>query len=402
MKILYAVVECNSNGHPNAKERYVYNLAIEAKSRGHKVGVVCPTSSVLYSLLTKTSNTGVVVYPIDVKGNWKNIKKFLILYGILRRAKPNIMHFNCPRFGALGGIVSKIARVPKTIYTYHEWHGNPIKSKDLISSFLPWKWPMMKRWIAEIISQIAISSNTHVIALSKKEADKVSNWFGGKNKVTTIYNGIKYFKPVQKEKALIALLGEEPALDLIKSNKKIIGSIAALQQNKGYVYALQGIAQYKKYIGSRFNYHYIVVGSGSDINNLNSIAQNLDINDDVTFVGHIKEAREYIQAFDFLLSNVISDLNSYSSNNSYPQVILEAGIQEVPVIATDTGAINEIIENLETGFLIPPERPAEIKHILNYIDEHSGLERTLAKNFREKIDNELLFSIQADKTFALY
>lgn len=145
MKILYAVVECNTGSHLNAKERYVYNLAIEGKTRGHKVGVICPTSSPLFTYLTKTADTGIAVYPIDIVGKWQNIKKFFILFGILRRAKPGVVHFNCPKFGALGGIVSKIARVPKTVYTYHEW---PTDHKGY--------WKIFRKWTAELISQIAI------------------------------------------------------------------------------------------------------------------------------------------------------------------------------------------------------------------------------------------------------
>ncbi len=420
MKILYAVVECNTGNHQNAKERYVYSLALEAKSRGHKVGVICPSSSPLFTYLTKTADTGIAVYPINVSGgatdvltgSWQNIKKFFILYGILRRAKPNIVHFNCPRFGALGGIVSKIARVPKTIYTYHEWPTNKKGS-----------WPIARKFAAKIISHIAIIANHKIITLSKKEEKKIDKWLGAKGKVTTIQNGIKPFKSLDKDKALIALLGFERAAEMMKQNKRILGSISSLTQNKGYTYALQGLAQYKKFvegdaangagggfgganntIGTRggFNYHYIIVGEGPDLHALQHVVENLGLDEHVTFVGFIREAKEYIQAFDFLFSNIISDSTTHSTNNAYPQIILEAGLKKVPVIATETGAIGEIIENLETGFLIPPARPTEIKHILHYIDEHSGLERTCAANLFKKIENGLMFEKQADKTFALY
>lgn len=399
MKILYAVVECNTGTHQNAKERYVYSLALEAKIRGHKVGVICPSTSPLFTYLTRTADTGIAVYPIDTSsdtsGIWQNIKKFFILFGILRRAKPNIVHFNCPRFGALGGIVSKIARVPKTIYTYHEWPSNNKLS-----------WPLVRKFAAKIISHLAIIVNHKIITLSKKEEKKIDKWLGAKGKITTIQNGIKQFKALDKDKALIALLGFERAAEMMKQNKRILGSISSLSQNKGYTYVLQGLAQYKKFVnsseGNAFNFHYIIVGEGPDLHALQHMVENLGLDNDVTFVGFIREAKEYIQAFDFLFSNIVSDTTTHSTNNAYPQIILEAGLKKVPVIATETGAIGEIIENLETGFLIPPARPTEIKHILCYIDEHSGLERTCAANLFKKIENGLMFDQQADKTFALY
>lgn len=391
MKILYAVVECNTGLYQNAKERYVYHLAKEAKNRGHKVGVVCPQTSPLFTYLTQTTDTGIAVYPIQNSGKFDSFYKVLDLYKILNRSKPDIVHFNCPRFAAIGGLISKIAKIPKTIYTYHEWQPKNNQS-----------WPILRKLFAQIISLLAIMSNNKIITLSFRERDKLKKIFRAKNKIIAIQNGIKQFHTQEKMPALISLLGAEKATNLIKYNKKILGSISSLYTNKGHLYTLQGLAQYKKFKGEDFNFHYIIIGNGPELNSLRNTVQNLGLNDDVTFVGFIREAKEFIKAFDIFISSNISDSDSYSTNSAFPQAILEAGLKKIPIITTNNGAVSELIKNLETGFLIPPGRPAEIKHTLNYIDEHVGIEKNCAENLYKKIENELMFSDQADKVFNLY
>ena len=54
-----------------------------------------------------------------------------------------------------------------------------------------------------------------------------------------------------------------------------------------------------------------------------------------------------------------------SRQESLPQVIKEAFYLKVPVIASDVGGISELVENNQTGILVPNENPEKLKIAIN-------------------------------------
>lgn len=394
-KILYAVTKSNFGG----AQRYVLELAIEAKNKGFETIVACGGNGLLVQKLQAELITVHSINSSNRNINFlKEIQTLFNLYLLVKKEKPDIVHLNSPKLGGIGSFVIRLARltqksdekVKHIVYTNHGWpfmEDRPFWQNTLIRFF---------SWLTIIFCE-------SIIVLSEREEKMVSHWIGAKirksdksysSKIHMIRNGIKPFATFEKEQALIALLGEEPALKLIKKNKRIIGNISELHKNKGYTYALQGLRQYKEAAGVNFNSHYIVVSEGEEFASITHQIQNLGLEEDVTLTGYIRDAREYIKAFDlFLLSSIKEGL---------PYSILEAGYAEVPVISTNVGGISEIIQNNYTGFLIHPSRPQEIKHVLTYIDEHSGEARIYSKNLKELLMKELSFESFVEKTFNLY
>ncbi len=377
-KILYAVTKSNFGG----AQKYVFELAEEARKKGHAVSVVCGGNG---ALVDRLEQIAVPVFSLSSASRdinlIKEIKTLFSLYKITRKFNPDTVHLNSPKLGGLGAVVARIAGVKNIIYTNHGW---PFMEDR----------PIWQRLIIKFFSWLTVLFCHKIIVLSNREYNMVKNWIGSKGKIVLIRNGIKPFNVLEKEDALIAILGQEPALNLIKNNTRIVGNIGELTKNKGYTYALQGFKQYKDFAGHTFNTHYIIVSDGEEKEKIIHQIKNLGLESDVTLAGYIKDAGEFIKAFDlFMLSSVKEGL---------PYVILEAGLAGVPVISTDVGGIAEIIKNKETGFLIQPARPQEIKHILTYIDEHSGESRIYAENLKKKIVDEMDFETLSQKVFALY
>jgi len=65
---------------------------------------------------------------------------------------------------------------------------------------------------------------------------------------------------------------------------------------------------------------------------------------------------------------------------SLPQVIKEAFYLKIPVIATNVGGIPEIIQNENTGILIPSENEQEMISAINNLIENDSLIETMTKN----------------------
>ncbi len=84
-----------------------------------------------------------------------------------------------------------------------------------------------------------------------------------------------------------------------------------------------------------------------------------------------------------------SDIFAYPSWHSegIPMAVLEAGEAGIPVLATDTGAIGEVIVNGKTGILVPPKDRNAFKNALDIIINDKNLRNSLSKNFSIYLKN---------------
>jgi glycosyltransferase involved in cell wall biosynthesis len=113
-----------------------------------------------------------------------------------------------------------------------------------------------------------------------------------------------------------------------------------------------------------------------------------------TIMSNLPDAARYLKNFDiFVLPSLKEGL---------PYVLLEAGLAELPVIATDVGGIPEIIEDEKTGLLINPAKPKEIADAIEKLIKDEKLRKTLAQNLHQKILQEFSFEKMLKRTLATY
>ena len=91
-----------------------------------------------------------------------------------------------------------------------------------------------------------------------------------------------------------------------------------------------------------------------------------------------------------------------SRMESIPQVIKEAFYLKIPVIATDVGGVSEIVENNETGILIPPENPEKMTEAINDLLDDDLLMDRLAKNAFEFINKNFTWDVLLSQYIELY
>jgi glycosyltransferase involved in cell wall biosynthesis len=111
----------------------------------------------------------------------------------------------------------------------------------------------------------------------------------------------------------------------------------------------------------------------------------LGLEDVVELVGAQPFARViegYRQADVFALPCVVG---ADASNDIIPNVILEAMAMGVPVVATSITAIPELIEDGETGLLVPPNDAAALAEALDRLIADPELRRRLAANARARV-----------------
>lgn len=62
-----------------------------------------------------------------------------------------------------------------------------------------------------------------------------------------------------------------------------------------------------------------------------------------------------------------------------PQVLAEAAACALPIIATDTGAVSEVVRDGRNGLLVPAGSPPAIAAALNHLSEHPQLRRAMGR-----------------------
>jgi glycosyltransferase involved in cell wall biosynthesis len=113
--------------------------------------------------------------------------------------------------------------------------------------------------------------------------------------------------------------------------------------------------------------HLVVAGAGPEEDTLRRRAL-LQAPGRVHFTGSLSDPRPAFAAADVVLLT--------SSTEGLPAVLVEAGMSELPVAATDVGYVNEIVENGETGFLVGPGNRYElVAAIVRVLDEGRELGR---------------------------
>lgn len=117
----------------------------------------------------------------------------------------------------------------------------------------------------------------------------------------------------------------------------VIGYLGALVPEKGVDLAIRAIAQLP-------SARLLVVGDGPERTSLESLAAELAPGR-VTFAGQIESSRRALHALDTLV------LPS-RGGDSMPAVLIEAGLCGVPSVATDVGAITDVVVDGVTGRIV--------------------------------------------------
>lgn len=123
---------------------------------------------------------------------------------------------------------------------------------------------------------------------------------------------------------------------------------------KGYEYLLQACRLLKD---RGLDFRLILAGDGPRFQKLKALAWSLELEEMVEFPGFVSHERvtEYFQAADLFIVPSVVDVTG--DRDGIPNVILEALVHRVPVVATDVSGIGEVIEHRATGMLTPQRDP---------------------------------------------
>jgi colanic acid/amylovoran biosynthesis glycosyltransferase len=125
-----------------------------------------------------------------------------------------------------------------------------------------------------------------------------------------------------------------------------------------------------------------VVGDGSRLDSLRRQARDLGIPDRITFAGAVGQDRirdHYLAADAFCLPSL---------GEGIPVVLMEALASGLPVIASNTMGIPELIEDGATGLLVSPGRPEDLAAAIERLARDRSLGGRLGAAGRDRVMEE--------------
>lgn len=161
--------------------------------------------------------------------------------------------------------------------------------------------------------------------------------------------------------------------------KMIIGNVKSLSYKYGIDILIRAFD-----IVSKKNLHIdlelVIVGEGPDKNQLKELTVSLGISNKVYFVGRVDNNILPTYYNRFLVAVSPSVLNE-----SFGVVAVEAMACECPVVTSDADGFTEVVEDGQTGFIVPKKDvEATAKAIQKFIDE-PDLRATMGKKGRERV-----------------
>lgn len=365
--ILLVITKSNFGG----AQKYVHDLAIELKKNNHNIKVAVGGNGILIDKLLKEDIDVIKIPNLERDISLINdIKTFFFLYKIFKINKPEVVHLNSSKIGGIGGCAARIARIKNIIFTAHGWAFNENRST-------------VSKKIIKILYWITIFLSHKTIVVSNSMKSQIINWPLFPlihKKIKVIHNGINCPKFLTKEDTFNKLDIKN------EDNKIIIGTIAELHKIKGHTYILEA-AKELPFV------NFVFIGDGEEKENLGKIVKEQNIKN-ITFKGFLDNAAIYLKTFDYFLLPSLSE--------GLAICLLEAGLAEVPVIATNVGGIPEIIKDKYNGILIESKNSNAIVSAVDFLIGNPEEARKYAENLKKDIQENFSFNKMVSNTIALY
>jgi glycosyltransferase involved in cell wall biosynthesis len=296
------------------------------------------------------------------------------LRGLLRQIEPDIVHshlLHADLFGLAAARSLRLRRAPRLVMTRH--------NDDRFR-----RWPafrLVNRALWGMVGAgIAISHSVRRFCVGVEGAPPA--------KVHVIPYGMTPPEAkIDRAEASAALKAELG----LPADALLPGMVCRLVEQKGVRYALAAFAQVlPQFPGA----HLVIAGDGVQRAALERQARALGISRNVHFLGWRRDTDRVLAALDVLLMPSLWE--------GFGLVMLEAMAQRVPIIGSRVSAIPEVVQDGDTGRLVPPRDPAALAEALAELLGDTALRRHMGLLGEDRLEAEFSAETMIDKTLLVY
>jgi glycosyltransferase involved in cell wall biosynthesis len=162
-------------------------------------------------------------------------------------------------------------------------------------------------------------------------------------------------------------------------------------EQKGIPYALEALRRIRSDLPRA---HLVIAGDGEKAAELRRLASKLGVADRVCWLGWRGDAVDLMAAFDvFLLPSL---------HEGFGLVLLEAMSRRVPIIASNVGAIPEIVVDGETGILVEPRAADGLAKAMTRLLKDRALRKYMGLLGAARLEERFSVERMVSSTIAVY
>jgi glycosyltransferase involved in cell wall biosynthesis len=210
-------------------------------------------------------------------------------------------------------------------------------------------------------------------------------------KIVKIHNGIEieeYHPDIKEVRNKKLELRRELGL---KSDVPVIGAIGRLVWQKGFEYLIRAIPQV---IEAFPEAKFLIVGEGPLRRRLEELSERLKIEDNIIFTGFRSDIKDILATIELLaIPSLLEGL---------PIVLLEGMAMAKPIVATRIDGMTEVLENSETGLLVPAKNPHKLAEAIIEILKNKTKADLLGQNARKIVEEKFSVKKMVEQTELVY
>lgn len=297
---------------------------------------------------------------------FQDIVSLLRLYRLMKKIKPDIVHTHTPKAGLLGMIAAKFCNIKIRIHTVA---GLPL----MVSKGVRYQ-------VLILMEKITYSCATNVWPNSK-----------------SLQNFIIEKKLTQQRKLSLILNGSSNGIDLSRFNKecldqrKLIKIKEELEYSDRFTYLLfvgrlvfdkgitELISSFVKLNAQNPTLKLILIGPYEK--NLDPLSDQtifeLENNSSITRIHWTNQIEYYLDIADFFVFP--------SHREGFPNVLLQAGAMELPILCSDITGNIDLIENKKTGLIFKCKDEESLIRNISFAIKNPKLMNEYAANLKEVI-----------------
>ena len=309
---------------------------------------------------SKLRSMGVVVYCFGFERGVFSPKAFLVLIGLLRREKPDVIQTWLAHADLIGGIAARLAGVRKLVWTIHN------------SEYRVRTTKRTTRLVVRILAILSHFLPKLIVCCAKSAMASHERLHYDKTKMVVVPNGYDIDRFHIRSGTSITVSARH---NLASFGRPVIGMIARFDPQKDHRNFLCAVARLRSE-GKIFT--TIMAGNGIDEQNaeLMGILREHKLEEKVRLLGQVERIEELYGQIDFVVLS--------SQSEAFPNVVAEAMASGVPCIATDVGDVAELIG--QSGWLVPPKNCGALAQaIYGAMSEKEQLLEQRRKWARERI-----------------
>jgi sugar transferase (PEP-CTERM/EpsH1 system associated) len=262
----------------------------------------------------------------------------------LRQLRPHVLHTHNPSPHVFGSLAARTLGIPVLVHTKHGRNRPHYRPAVLLNR------------LAACLSHCVVSVS-HDSAAVARCIERVPA-----HKVRVIHNGIDLdsFAPEPRAVSGATLRAIHVArLSPIKDQRTLLQAV-------------------RRVVDAEPGFHLDIVGDGPMREELVTLCHELQLSEQVRFLGFREDVRELLATADCYVLSSVSEGVSLT--------LLEAMAMGLPVVATAVGGNPEVVAHGETGLVVPAGSPERLAEALLALIRHPNQARRMGQAGRQRVE----------------